>query len=108
MLLEVSSFLGKRPGMPEMAAWSALHVGRRKPLDYQGIRRAVAAWQPFAGFIYFHLLLSRIREAGWLESKEAQTLSPGETPHRACAEGVLEVARPQQYGCANEHAACHS
>jgi DNA-3-methyladenine glycosylase II len=83
-------------------------LGRRKPLDYPGIRRAVAGWQPFAGFIYFHLLLSRIREAGWLESKEARTLSPGETPHRACAKGVLEVARPQQYGGANEHAACHS
>lgn len=50
----------------------ARFLGRRKPLDYQSVRRAVAGWQPYAGFIYFHLLLARIKEAGWLKSNEAK------------------------------------
>ena len=41
-------------------------LGKRKPLDYDGVRRAVADWQPYAGFVYFHLLLARIKKAGWL------------------------------------------
>jgi DNA-3-methyladenine glycosylase II len=39
-----------------------------KPLGYDGVRRAVAGWQPYAGFIYFHLLLLHIKEQRWLES----------------------------------------
>jgi DNA-3-methyladenine glycosylase II len=48
----------------------ARFLGRRKPLDYEGVGRAVAKWQPYAGFVYFHLLLARIRDAGWLNSGE--------------------------------------
>lgn len=48
----------------------ARFLGRRKPLDYEGVGRAVAKWQPYAGFIYFHLLLGRIRDAGWLSNGE--------------------------------------
>jgi hypothetical protein len=44
---------------------------KRKPLDYDGVRRAVADWQPYAGFVYFHLLLARIKKAGWLCSDRA-------------------------------------
>ena len=44
---------------------------KRKPLDYDGVRRAVADWQPYAGFVYFHLLLARIKKAGWLCSGRA-------------------------------------
>ena len=44
----------------------ARFLDRQKPLDYEGVRRAVAKWQPYAGFIYFHLLLARIRDAGWM------------------------------------------
>jgi DNA-3-methyladenine glycosylase II len=33
-------------------------------LNYQGVRRQLARWQPFAGLIYFHLLLSRLAEEG--------------------------------------------
>ena len=47
-------------------------LGRRKPLDYEGVRRVVAEWQPYAGFIYFHLLLRRIRDAGWMNGKEGE------------------------------------
>jgi DNA-3-methyladenine glycosylase II len=38
----------------------------KKSLDYDGVHRAVASWQPYAGFVYFHLLLARIKKAGWL------------------------------------------
>lgn len=48
----------------------ARFLGRRKPLDYEEVRRAVAKWQPYAGFLYFHLLLARIRDAGWLSNGE--------------------------------------
>lgn len=37
-----------------------------EPLDYEGVRRQLARWQPYAGLIYFHLLLSRLAEAGHL------------------------------------------
>lgn len=45
---------------------------KKKPLDYDGVRNAVAGWQPYAGLIYFHLLLARIKTAGWLSSGNAQ------------------------------------
>jgi DNA-3-methyladenine glycosylase II len=32
-------------------------LGLTEPLDYDGVRRAVARWQPFQGFVYLHLLL---------------------------------------------------
>jgi 3-methyladenine DNA glycosylase/8-oxoguanine DNA glycosylase len=38
----------------------------KKPLDYESVRRVIAKWQPYAGFIYFHLLLDRLTEAGHL------------------------------------------
>ena len=53
----------------------ALFLGKRKPLDYDGVRRAVAAWQPYSGLVYFHLLLARIEKAGWLSSDRAQCVT---------------------------------
>jgi DNA-3-methyladenine glycosylase II len=38
----------------------------RKPLDYNGTRRLLAKWKPYAGLIYFHMLLYRINETGYL------------------------------------------
>jgi DNA-3-methyladenine glycosylase II len=35
-----------------------------EPLNYQEVQRQLARWQPFAGLIYFHLLLSRLAEEG--------------------------------------------
>ena len=35
------------------------------------MRRAVAGWQPYAGFIYFHFLLARIREARVAGAKDS-------------------------------------
>lgn len=46
-------------------------LGKKKSLDYDGVRRAVAGWQPYAGLVYFHLLLARIEKAGWLSSDYA-------------------------------------
>jgi DNA-3-methyladenine glycosylase II len=47
-----------------LARW----LGRPGPLDYAGVRKAVAPWQPYAGLVYFHLLLDGLSKAGVLES----------------------------------------
>lgn len=47
-------------------------LGKKKPLDYDRVSRAVAGWQPYAGLVYFHLLLARIKKAGWLGSHPVQ------------------------------------
>lgn len=47
-----------------LARW----LGRSTPLDYSGVRRVVARWQPYAGLVYFHLLLDGLSNAGVLES----------------------------------------
>jgi DNA-3-methyladenine glycosylase II len=46
-------------------------------LDYEGTRRALARWKRFGGLVYFHLLLDRIAEAGWLSL--AGSISPPES-----------------------------
>jgi DNA-3-methyladenine glycosylase II len=38
------------------------------PLDYAGVQRTLARWQRFGGLIYFHLLLDRLEEAGYVQS----------------------------------------
>jgi DNA-3-methyladenine glycosylase II len=38
-----------------------------KPLDYEGVRHILARWQRFGGLVYFHLLLDRLEEAGYLK-----------------------------------------
>jgi DNA-3-methyladenine glycosylase II len=43
-----------------LARW----LDRRGPLDYAGVQAAVRRWQPFAGFVYFHLLLASLAEHG--------------------------------------------
>jgi DNA-3-methyladenine glycosylase II len=44
----------------------AVFAGLRSPLSYEAVQKIVAAWRPYAGFLYFHLLMAKIREAGWL------------------------------------------
>jgi DNA-3-methyladenine glycosylase II len=46
-----------------LARW----LGRTDPLDYAGVSRVVAKWQPYAGLIYFHLLLDGLAQSGALE-----------------------------------------
>jgi DNA-3-methyladenine glycosylase II len=41
-------------------------LGLTDPLDYDGVRRSLACWRDYGGLIYFHLLLDRIADAGYL------------------------------------------
>lgn len=41
-------------------------LGLAAPLNYEGVRQAVADWYPYAGLIYFHLLLDRLAALGYL------------------------------------------
>jgi DNA-3-methyladenine glycosylase II len=52
----------------KLARW----LGRSGPLDYARVARAVAAWQPYAGLVYFHLLLDGLSLAGAFESDTLQ------------------------------------
>ena len=38
----------------------------QEPLDYEDVGRLVGPWRPFAGLLYFHLLLDSLAEAGYL------------------------------------------
>jgi DNA-3-methyladenine glycosylase II len=46
-----------------LARW----LGLTEPLDYTGVQHAVAGWRPFAGLVYFHLLLERLAARGDIE-----------------------------------------
>ena len=56
-----------------LARW----LGRRRPLDYAGVQRAVEAWQPYAGMVYFHLLLDGLTERGVVDPDATTTLQAG-------------------------------
>jgi len=43
-----------------LARW----LGHEGPLDYPGVRRAVQRWRPYAGLVYFHLLLVGLTQSG--------------------------------------------
>jgi DNA-3-methyladenine glycosylase II len=45
-----------------LARW----LNRREPLDYAGVQVAMRKWQPFAGLVYFHLLLANLAAHGIL------------------------------------------
>jgi len=38
----------------------------RRLLDYQAVHRVLTPWYPYAGLIYFHLLMHRLDEKGYL------------------------------------------
>jgi DNA-3-methyladenine glycosylase II len=44
----------------------------KKTLDYEGVRRTLIRWKPYAGLIYFHLLLDRLAEAGMISPRQGQ------------------------------------
>jgi DNA-3-methyladenine glycosylase II len=46
-----------------LARW----LGRSVPLDYRGVMTAVEHWQPYAGMVYFHLLLDDLSKSGALQ-----------------------------------------
>ena len=43
-------------------------LGLPETLDYQGVRDSIAPWSTYGGLIYFHLLLKRLTDAGFLDS----------------------------------------
>jgi DNA-3-methyladenine glycosylase II len=45
-------------------------LGLTSALDYDGVRRAVAAWHPYAGLVYLHLLLDRLAARGYLSAPD--------------------------------------
>jgi DNA-3-methyladenine glycosylase II len=45
----------------------------KKPLDYDGVQRVTAKWQPYAGVVYFHMLLDGLDRAGNLASAVQRT-----------------------------------
>jgi DNA-3-methyladenine glycosylase II len=46
----------------KLASW----LGLTAPPDYGGVGRVVDRWQPYAGLVYFHLLLDSLTSAGQL------------------------------------------
>jgi DNA-3-methyladenine glycosylase II len=59
-----------------LARW----LDRSGPLDYDGVQAAVRHWQPFAGLVYFHLLLANLVEHGTL-SEPARSPPTELEPH---------------------------
>ncbi len=43
-----------------LASW----LGLEGLLDYDGVKRAVVRWHPYAGLVYFHLLLAGLTDSG--------------------------------------------
>jgi DNA-3-methyladenine glycosylase II len=54
--------------VPQVQNHQALQkwLGLSKPPDYDGVRRLIAKWEPYAGLIYFQMLLYRLSENGTL------------------------------------------
>jgi DNA-3-methyladenine glycosylase II len=51
------------------------------PLDYAGVRRAVEGWQPYAGLVYFHLLLGGLSQAEpWVAIRNRRRKGPSWNP----------------------------
>jgi len=42
-------------------------LGLSGNLDYNSVERILSSWAPYAGFIYFHLLLEELAEGGYLQ-----------------------------------------
>jgi len=47
-----------------LAQW----LGHSAPLDYEGVRRSVERWRPYAGLMYFHLLLEGLWQVGAIKT----------------------------------------
>lgn len=46
----------------KLAVW----LGRRRPLDYAAVHRIAERYHPYAGMVYFHLLLAELEQRGLL------------------------------------------
>jgi DNA-3-methyladenine glycosylase II len=54
-----------------LAKW--LH--RREPMDYASVQRALQGWRPYAGFVFFHMLMESLAAAGELHAGRVLGLS---------------------------------
>jgi DNA-3-methyladenine glycosylase II len=57
-------------------------LGLEQPLDYETVRRTLERWHPYAGLIYFHMLLDRLEEAGFLQTEPPQARDGQHIPPR--------------------------
>lgn len=64
----------------------------REPLDYESVRRLSRRWEPYAGLLYFHLLLDQLEQSGILGG-EASADRPDRGEH--AQPGALSRARPR-------------
>jgi DNA-3-methyladenine glycosylase II len=69
-------------------------LGRSRPMDYADVHRAVERWRPYAGLVYFHLLLDGLSQAGALEST-SETGSPAEKAAHHVAADSSEAGHPR-------------
>ena len=53
-----------------------------KPLDYAAVHRTLKRWHPYGGLVYFHLLLDRLEEAGFLATGGSQPQTSCRQPRR--------------------------
>ena len=44
------------------------HFDMGTPMDYESVQRLVARWQPYAGMVYFHLLLDSLSRSGFVSA----------------------------------------
>jgi DNA-3-methyladenine glycosylase II len=57
---QLTTFPGDDVGArTNLARWMKL----KKPLDYDRVRALWRRWQPYVGFLYFHLLMQALDEA---------------------------------------------
>jgi endonuclease III len=81
-----------------LARW----LGRPNALDYDAVRRAVTKWQPYAGLVYFHLLLDGLMQTGALSDSHGTESSQGQ--HRT-RRGTHNLLRRGSKQCESETAA---
>jgi DNA-3-methyladenine glycosylase II len=55
------------------------------PLDYEGVRTLVARWHPFAGLVYFHLLLDALTRSQGGPRLAGPEIGAGKSPAPADA-----------------------
>jgi DNA-3-methyladenine glycosylase II len=46
-------------------------LGLNQALEYDDVSQITSRWAPYSGLVYFHLLLDRVENAGWLDGGRA-------------------------------------
>jgi DNA-3-methyladenine glycosylase II len=54
-----------------------------KPLDYDGVSRTLYRWRRYGGLVYFHLLLGRLAEAGFIVAAGSSSDVKRSVSHKA-------------------------